>query len=260
MVPGDLGGRSVVAKVLSRPDALWRWYFEREALVYARLPAGLGPRLIEAHPQAGVLLLEQLPGRALGRLRRADSELEDRDVGQCVQLLERIEQWESPCVLAEPPPGRVVREIRERLLEDPTEPEWITSGIARCAKLSIVSVDDAQRMTRALRDYDELGTCHGDFLPRNLIAAGTSVAAIDWECAGRYPRDWDRALLWVALPAEHRSLVSPRDPSKARLRAFTALCAFAGAREVKFATRTGAENRAQRQRDLATTLATLETS
>jgi hypothetical protein len=64
------------------------------------------------------------------------------------------------------------------------------------------------------------------------------LAIVDWECAGRYPRDWDRALLWVGLTSDERQLVEAAISSESpeRRLAFFALVVFALCRELRFAT------------------------
>ena len=40
---------------------------------------------------------------------------------------------------------------------------------------------------------------HGDFTPRNVLASASGLVLIDWEFAGWYPIEYDRAFLWMVL-------------------------------------------------------------
>jgi hypothetical protein len=141
--------------------------------------------------------------------------------------------------VASPPSPSVRRQMRARLLEDPDEPRWIPEGLLRCQALDLLSAGDAERAISALNGAFGLSICHGDLLLRNVLDCESGgMAIVDWECAGRYPRDWDRALLWVGLTPDERNLVVAAIPSKSpeRRLAFFALVVFALCRELRFAT------------------------
>lgn len=244
--------------MLHSDTPVWRWYLEREAAVLPSLPAGLAPRLLLAAPEAGVIVVERIFGEPLARRRR----LEGLPGCDLESLLDAVAAWQGAAELpsaAPPPPVRAA--MRRRLLEDPSAPlEWFRAGFERCRDLGIAAAPEARRMTAALAAYPETGPCHGDLLPRNVVAGGGSLRAVDWECAGLHARDWDRALLWTSVPAARPALeAAPRTDAAApgRWPAFLALAAFALAREIKFARRSTAQRRAALAGELAATLARL---
>ena len=251
---GQLGGRSVVAKVLDHRDPLWRWYFEREALVVPHLAAA--PELVANDQENGVLVFASAVGKPLARGRRLGREIDSRIIDAALAASDSCAGVELP---VEPPPEAVRAAMRSRLLEDPTAGiDWFVAGIDRCAGLGLVDSELAERMRAALADYPELRCQHGDLLPRNIATCGDEILVFDWECAGDHARDWDRALLWAGLAPYNRAHIerSLANAEPERIAGFRALCAFALAREVKFARR-GSPSRSRLERDLDAALARL---
>ncbi len=234
---GSLAGARVCVKTLHHADPIWKWYFERERDVLGRLPSDVAAPRLRALVD-GLIVVDELPGAPLARHRRVDRSLPRAVVSGCLALAERVQTLELG--RPEPPGEPLTRVLRERLLEDPSAPlGWCHAGFDRCATLGLVSTRQAAFMHAALDAYDEVRTCHGDFLPRNLLVdEQLRVSACDWECAGLHARDWDRALLWANLDAHDREPIeaSVAEPGE-RARAFRALAGFATARELKFATR-----------------------
>ena len=79
------------------------------------------------------------------------------------------------------------------------------------------SVAEAMRR-QALDDPPVVVFGHGDITARNVMRAATGEAVlIDWEWAGRYPRGWDLAFLWLTVidvpgaRAEVEAAVPPED-------------------------------------------------
>lgn len=256
---GILDGAPVVAKVLTHRDPVWRWYFEREARVLERLPRPIAaPALIACDLAAGVMILERREGRPLARHRKVSGPVDGAVIDAALAIAGRAGSADLDAVDSGPPPQAIRDEMRRRLLEDPTAPRaWFVEGIDRCRALGLVGETHAERL-RALLGAAEIAAGHGDLLPRNILAgAGVSlpVTVIDWECAGRHLRDWDRALLWANLTPAGRARVEA-SVAPERIEAFRALCAFALAREVKFA-RSLSPSRARLEADLAAALAHL---
>lgn len=254
---GVFEGEEVVAKVLVHADPVWRWYFEREAEILPLFEAAGAPRLIAADLESGVLIAERQRGAPLARNRRVSGEVDAAVIDAALAIADRAAAID-PSAVERPPPPAIRAALRARLLEDPTAPiDWLAGGVDRCAALGILPAAPASAMRATLASI--AAVCqHGDLLPRNiLIDESGAVALIDWECAGRHARDWDRALLWANLGGAGRSRIERSvgaDP--ARNTAFRALCAFALAREVKFARR-GTANRSRREAELAAALARL---
>ncbi len=96
---------------------------------------------------------------------------------------------------------------------------------------------------------------HGDVLLRNIVMDGDAPVLVDWECAGGHPPEWDRALLWSQLgPVSRAELAAGATPR------FHATCAFALAREIRFAQAFRADDahaEVRRNRDDIATLAAL---
>jgi hypothetical protein len=213
--------------------------------------------LIDADLDAGVMILERLPGSLLARGRRVSPEIDPLIIDAILAIADRAAAIDLSDLEVAPEPA-VRAAMRRRLLEDPSAPiDWFVDGVARCASLGLIDGRSAARMTAALDGV--AAVCqHGDLLPRNVLVGGAKVFVIDWECAGPHARDWDRALLWAGLPATGRSHIEASvgaDPG--RIAAFRGLCAFALAREVKFA-RAGSPGRSRLERDLAASTARLD--
>ena len=226
---GRVDGEPVVAKRVARPNAVWSWYLAREIAIYrafaAAPPEFRVPRLVAA--SGDLLVIERLPGAPLGARRRPAAALDEPTLRAFVTLRARLAAWSAP---ETPAPTAAVRgQLRERLLEDPTDPDWIAGGLARAGRRGLISPTLAARLTELLAPAR--ATCHGDLLLRNVLGDAGGLAVVDWECAGMYPCDWDLALLWTQLAAPSRvvlaSLIDAGPP-------FFALCAFALVRELRF--------------------------
>ena len=248
-------GVAVIAKVLEHTDPVWRWYFEREIRALPLLEAAGGPRLIDADPEAGVLIAERRSGEPLAHHRQAGA-IPDAAIDGALAASDRVAPIDLTAI-DEPPAPAIRAAMRARLLEDPTAPRgWFADGVDRCVALDLID-EGSGAAIRAAIEAAPVVCQHGDLLPRNVLSASDAVALIDWECAGLHARDWDRALLWANVDEAGRSRIEASiagDPE--RNRGFRALCAFALAREVKFA-RAGTANRSRRRRDLDAALARL---
>ena len=92
-----------------------------------------------------------------------------------------------------------VRQMRERLLEDPSDPSWIRDGVRLCGRRGLLDEELARNIDAALANAPTAPN-HGDLLLRNVIGDDEDdIVLVDWECAGTHLRDWDLALLWLAL-------------------------------------------------------------
>jgi hypothetical protein len=237
---GTLEGERVCVKTLHRAGAepAWAWFLERESEVLAQLPRTIrAPRLRAVYD--GLIVVDELPGEPLARVRRLEQPLAPAVLGSCLELADQIQELDLGQV--HPPGEAITRTLRARLLEDPSAPlAWFHAGFERCVSLGVVSARQASFMHEALEAYPACRSCHGDFLPRNLILDPQQrVSACDWECAGLHARDWDRALLWanVAEPDRQRIEAVLSEAEAERVRAFRALAGFALAREIHFAGR-----------------------
>jgi hypothetical protein len=244
LLRGTVDGAPVFIKKLARDEPLWRWYFERELRLYRRFadapPHVPVPRLLHADPARSLLVLEDA-GEPLSMLRRLRGELDTPTRAALLAAPGAIASYRSgaqpasPAEVSPSPPAH--REMRRRLLEDPSDPlGWVVQGIARAARLGLLEAGLAARMDRALAEHPALAFAHGDLLPRNLLRSPEGrLVVIDWECSGAHPEGWDRALLWANAPSLRAgleaALASSPPPSR---RAFWACVGFALARELKF--------------------------
>jgi aminoglycoside phosphotransferase len=255
---GHVGGRAVIAKRLRKPNAVWEWYLEHEIATYRMFavhPPGVWqPRLVAAGP--GLLVIEQLAGEPLATKRRPAAALPIRAIGALLAVHDQLAHY-TPKSPAPPPPPRVRAQLRERLLEDPSEPTWIRDGVRLSGRRGLLGEELAHEIDHALAAYTPVAFAHGDLLLRNVIGDPDDdehVGLVDWECAGVHPRDWDLALLWTQLAGPARGIVEDavRD-SGVRWRAFLGLVAFAFARELRFldAFPNNAGPRAEVERELA---------
>lgn len=233
---GEVAGLPVLAKRANPDSAVWSWYAAREVALYRAfatrpLPVRT-PRLVGASEQ--VLVIERLAGGPLAQRRRPAAQLAPRVIEPLLATLAALETARVT-VPPVPPPERIRRQLRERLLEDPaSDGAWISEGLVECGR-SLLDEHTVRRARAALVDTPVV-FAHGDVLLRNAIATEGGPVLVDWECAGKYLRDWDRALLWTQLSAGTRERVEASlGDDERRLRAFRALVVFALARELRFA-------------------------
>jgi Phosphotransferase enzyme family len=235
---GSIGGERVLAKRLVKADAVWAWYFARELALYrafASAPPGVRtPRLIAAAPD--VLVIERVTGErsSLATKRRPMAALPIRTIAALLAASDALARYAPP--VTPKPIVRVHSQLHERLLEIPDEPRWVQDGLRLAARRQLLAEPLARTLDDALARYPTTAFAHGDLLLRNAICDDDDdLVLVDWECAGIYPRDWDRALLWTQLAAPARGLVEDavRD-SGGRWRAFLALVSFALVRELRF--------------------------
>jgi hypothetical protein len=252
LLPCELDGEPLLVKQLARDDALWRWYFARELELYrsfaAEPPPCRLPRLRAADAERRLLVLERFAESPLATTRLASGALDARVLEALALTCDALAGWTRGLELAprEPPAPAAVRELRRRLLEDPSAPlGWVREGIARCAALGILAGADAAAALDALAAHPAVTFAHGDLLPRNAFALpGGAVALVDWECAGAHPAGWDRALLWVNAPAARARLEADLDAGEAA-GTFWACVLFALGREIKFRRRGGRDDDAR---------------
>jgi hypothetical protein len=242
LLAGEVSGVPAIAKRLARPSPVWAWYLQRELAIYRAFAASPPPpplrvpRLLAADDARGVLVIERLAGPPVATRRRPAATLPAADVAALVELHRAIAAW-TGLFPSEPPPPAVTRQLRARLLEDPTAPRaWFREGARRCASRRILDADAARRIDGALAAHDAIAPSHGDLLLRNAIRDGDRIGLVDWECAGPHLADWDLALLWIQLAPGARGPIDDelrRGPPSRGL-AFRGLVAFALARELLF--------------------------
>ena len=240
LIAGRIGERAVLAKQLKKPNVVWAWYLEHEIAIYRafaeRAPGVRTPRLIAANHE--VLVVELLPGEPLAERRRPHAALPIRTISALITIHDQLARYAPKLVIAAPP-ARVRAQLRERLLEDPSDPTWIRDGIRLCGRREGgIDGELAKQIDQALAAYPATAFSHGDLLLRNAIADPDDeedIGLVDWECAGVHPRDWDLALLWSQLAGPARTIVEDavRD-SGVRWRAFLGMVIFAFARELRF--------------------------
>jgi aminoglycoside phosphotransferase len=233
---GSVGETHVLAKRLVKPDAVWAWYFARELALYrafaAAPPGARTPRLIAAADD--MLVIERISGEPLAAKRRPAAMLPIRTIAALLAAGDELARYAPP--VTPKPLARVHSQLHERLLEIPDEPSWVQDGLRLAARRGLLAEPHARTLDDALARYPATAFAHGDMLLRNAICDDDDeLVLVDWECAGIYPRDWDRALLWTQLAAPARGLVEDavRD-SGGRWRAFLALVSFALVRELRF--------------------------
>jgi hypothetical protein len=216
---------------------VWSWYQTRELAVYRAFAAHpspvRAPKLLAASDE--LLVIERIVGEPLATKRRAYVELGPAMLEQLLALLDALAGWQGR-VADVPAAPRVRARLRDGLLEDPASGgQWIRDGMLRCGRRGLVGTRAARRVSEAV-DLTRLAFSHGDLLLRNVVASerGEPVL-VDWECAGSYPRDWDRALLSTQLAeAAGASLEAPLRDDTRRTETFRALVAFALVRELRF--------------------------
>jgi hypothetical protein len=233
LLAGDLDGMPVIAKRLLQPNEVWDWYFAREIAIYrmfaAKPPPFRVPRVYAAADD--VLVIERLPV-AFATSRRPYATPSRAMLAALLAYRERIAAWPGRFPDDAPPP-RVRTQMRQRLLEDPTDVAWVREGLVKCGERGLQE-GFIGAAVEALAADPRVGPAHGDLLLRNAMSADGNVVLVDWECAGTHPADWDLALLWTQLATDGRATVEAHVGDGPRLGAFLALVMFALCREVVF--------------------------
>jgi hypothetical protein len=230
---GTIGDRTVIAKRAKKPNIVWDWYLEHEIAMYrafaAHPPSVRTPQLIAAAP--GLLVIERIAGEPVATKRRPDATLPIRMIGALIAAHDQFATYSAKVAV----PLSPVRQMRERLLEDPSDPSWIRDGVRLCGRRGLLDEELARNIDAALANAPTAPN-HGDLLLRNVIGDDEDdIVLVDWECAGTHLRDWDLALLWTQLAGPGRGIVEDAvRESGARWRVFLGLCAFACAREMRF--------------------------
>jgi thiamine kinase-like enzyme len=129
---------------------------------------GVGPELIAAQIDRGVLVTRYIPGGIVSADRMRDTEI----LRQVAKTLRKVHA--VPDDLGSLDPFRDTRYYRDQVASYgvPVHPEY-TAGIMLAAE-----IED-------LVDYTPCGLCHSDLLSANFITAPDGIYLVDWEYAGK---------------------------------------------------------------------------
>ncbi|MFT3698895.1 MAG: phosphotransferase [Kofleriaceae bacterium] len=233
LLAGTLDGTAVIAKRVAKPSPVWEFYLQHELAIYrafAAHPSGIRtPRLVAATHD--LLVIERITGAPLATQRRPAARLPIRTIGAILDAHAQLATYAHTPASQKAPRAR----LRDRLLEDPTDPGWVRDGIRLCGKRGTIDAELAREIDQVLATSPATFQ-HGDLLLRNIISDDEDdLVLVDWECAGMHPRDWDLALVWTQLAGPARTLVEDAvRESTTRWRAFLGLVIFAFARELRF--------------------------
>ena len=246
LIAGRIGELAVLAKQLKKPNAVWAWYLEStrsRSIARSRSahPSVRAPRLIAASSD----LTRRSSSSPASRWPSAGDRTRRCRFARSPHLIaahDQLARYAPKLAIAAPPARGCALQLRERLLEDPSDPTWIRDGVRLCGRRASPGSIDVElakkQIDQALAAYPATAFGHGDLLLRNAIADlddEEDLGLVDWECAGVHPRDWDLALLWSQLAGPARTIVEDavRD-SGVRWRAFLGMVIFALARELRF--------------------------
>jgi thiamine kinase-like enzyme len=129
---------------------------------------GVGPELIAARIDRGVIVTRYIPGGTVSAERMRDTEI----LRQVAQTLRKVHA--VPDDLGNMDPFRDTRYYRDQVASYgvPVDPDY-TAGIALAAEIE------------GLVDYTPCGLCHSDLLSANFITAPDGIYLVDWEYAGK---------------------------------------------------------------------------
>lgn len=211
-----MGGRSVVwsedGRVVEKRYDRRSWVFlgvrhdawdvERRVgrLLQRQPPPVPFARLLEADRGRSLLRFEAIKGEPLGPKFPYPSDLADGDVADLVGLALEMRRYRPHAPFA----GRF--DLARRL--------------HRAMAGGVVTAEvGAAMVSQAAEDPAVIVFAHGDITARNVMRSSVTGEAvlIDWEWAGRYPRGWDLAFVWLSLidvpgaRAEVEAAVPPED-------------------------------------------------
>jgi thiamine kinase-like enzyme len=129
---------------------------------------GVGPELITAQIDRGVLVTRYIPGGTVSAERMRDTDV----LRQVADTLRKVHA--VPDDLGNLDPFRDTRYYRDQVASYgvPVHPDY-TAGIALAAEIE------------GLVDYTQCGLCHSDLLSANFITAPDGIYLVDWEYAGK---------------------------------------------------------------------------
>lgn len=192
LLAGAAGRNPVVAKCLLDHSPAWVERFQQEIEAYRTFvrhrPPVRVPRLVAADPDAGVLVIERMPGRVAAHRRHPFDVPQRTDLRAVLDSFRKINLWQPPPAMFDRPidyPARLVRHHELGLLTDR-------------------DLDDLQKLLHGVaqsgpRHCPPQQFCHGDALLTNVLVAPTGPALVDWEYAGWYLPGYDLATLWSVL-------------------------------------------------------------
>ena len=163
-------------------------------------------RLLEADRRRLRLRFEAIEGEPLGPKFPYPADLADGDVPDLIALALALRRYRPHAPFADR--FDLARRVR-RAVAAGVLPSSVGTALGR----------------QAADDPPVLVFGHGDITARNVIrcAATGDAVLIDWEWAGRYPRGWDLAFVWLSWAP------FPVLPSRARPRAHPGRARRAGA-------------------------------
>jgi len=157
-------------------------------------------RLVGADRRRSLLVFEAIEGQPLGPKFPYPDDLADGDLADLVGLALAMHRYRPHA----PFTGRfdLARRLRRSVVGG-VLPGEVAAAIER----------------RAADDPPVIVFAHGDITARNVMRSSVTGEAvlIDWEWAGRYPRGWDLAFVWLSLidvpggRAEVERAIPPQD-------------------------------------------------
>src|SRR5579859_2503387 len=129
---------------------------------------GVGPELIAAQIDRGVLVTRYIPGGTISAARMRDTDI----LRQVAQTLRKVHSVSDE--LGSMDPFRDIRYYRDQVTSHgvAVDPDY-TAGIALAAEIG------------ELVNYSPRGLCHGDLLSANFVTSPDGIFIVDWEYAGK---------------------------------------------------------------------------
>lgn len=189
ILSGRIRNKPVIVKMLTLDDPYWKNKFANEIKIYRAFNKHSAPvktvKAIYSNIPKGILVYEQIMAQPLSRSRYPSDSAQFKYCPQIVSDIEKISSY-------------------NHLARQPGTDEnnfWIRKA-SNYTKSGLLSAGDLEKINHLMSiSSRDVKFAHGDLLLTNCLVVDhdATVAYLDWEFAGYYPKGYDLAQLWIIM-------------------------------------------------------------